>query len=761
MSDFVYENDEQDSFGWRSDPFEGQPIDVPLGDVTGVPRSCVEIADDWVPIIISALERLKYGDMWNGDAADIRRAYQNIDTLQSLLSVGDCVGGNMDYDCINLPLFAPNVDFLPADPFDDPTEIPFGYSTPPWFIESIEDPIYGTQPGDLVVSVFGSLVAFPPVVPVSGVPRFQFTIQGPAEVDLTLVKVLQGGIALIFVDGIPRQWFDMQRFNVGDILNVNTWLETFGFLLDNFTRAASEVPVSLPNAQEYLIEVQMFPRPGLDLSLGYGGAIRKITVCSEEEQIDLSQFVTDVRTNNGNLEVELDSVWEDRGPVDLDDIQDGADLRSNDHVLEYFDLLTASWLPVPNTFFLPVASDGDVPAVTSWDLGADAYTMQAKNAGGSIVARWGTFGNRAYMWGLSGFNLLRSEGSTLASLSANRWFVRDSGTNPIDPAVFTIRGNLGETPLIVHGADGAEPFLARFKDDANNHVVEIGQNGWFSAMQQLIVNDLSSTGAKRGQGRLLGQWVDDTDPSRTARMILQVDDWAAQREAIRAEATGAAVKLGFFGSAAQIKPVVAGSDVFNVMLDLLQSLDGLGLIDNQETMSVADPYGILPVETNYEAYWDVATTQPIATDWSQTHGTWVSGEGFCEAGIATARSMTEIERVVADQAITFDWKIAFTIANLTGGTVRIRVIEETGFADIVFLDTTRSNGTYVIEVPMERHGDADGVTVRLETSDNETADICVHDLWEIGLHGPALDLMRGPDEFIVNTSVVREFNLPA
>lgn len=82
-SDFQYQNDPLDDEGWNSDPFQELRLDVPLGDVTDLPQRCVSISLEWVPYIIAALERLKFGDMWEGDADDVKRAYRNISTLKT------------------------------------------------------------------------------------------------------------------------------------------------------------------------------------------------------------------------------------------------------------------------------------------------------------------------------------------------------------------------------------------------------------------------------------------------------------------------------------------------------------------------------------------------------------------------------------------------------------------------------------------------------------------------------------------------------
>jgi hypothetical protein len=69
----------------------------------------------------------------------------------------------------------------------------------------------------------------------------------------------------------------------------------------------------------------------------------------------------------------------------------------------------------------------------------------------------------------------------------------------------------------------------------------------------LIFELESTTTAKQSAGLLTAEWATATHASRKARVTLSVYDTAV-REAIRAEASGAAAMLGFFGVAAVVRP---------------------------------------------------------------------------------------------------------------------------------------------------------------------------------------------------------------
>lgn len=64
----------------------------------------------------------------------------------------------------------------------------------------------------------------------------------------------------------------------------------------------------------------------------------------------------------------------------------------------------------------------------------------------------------------------------------------------------------------------------------------------------------SSTTINQDAGAITVEWVVATHSTRTARMKLLVSDATTEREGMRIEATGSAVKVGFFGAAAVVKP---------------------------------------------------------------------------------------------------------------------------------------------------------------------------------------------------------------
>lgn len=101
-----------------------------------------------------------------------------------------------------------------------------------------------------------------------------------------------------------------------------------------------------------------------------------------------------------------------------------------------------------------------------------------------------------------------------------------------------------------------------------------GISGQTAPLMQL--QGISSTSTVREMANIDATWADSTDASRKARLVLSAYDTAA-RECIRAEASGTAPMLGFYGVAATARQVLAtgaGATVDNV----ITALQTLGLV---------------------------------------------------------------------------------------------------------------------------------------------------------------------------------------
>lgn len=88
----------------------------------------------------------------------------------------------------------------------------------------------------------------------------------------------------------------------------------------------------------------------------------------------------------------------------------------------------------------------------------------------------------------------------------------------------------------------------------SDRVSELRYNPGVGTSTRFGLNASSATVPDRKQFALDTSWIVSTDASRTARNIFQVGDYGGLREYLRADATGTAVKIGFFGVAAVARP---------------------------------------------------------------------------------------------------------------------------------------------------------------------------------------------------------------
>lgn len=94
----------------------------------------------------------------------------------------------------------------------------------------------------------------------------------------------------------------------------------------------------------------------------------------------------------------------------------------------------------------------------------------------------------------------------------------------------------------------------------------------------------SDTTADRNAARIVVTWVDPTDATRKARVVLGAYDSTTVREAIRYESSGTAALLGVLGAAAVARQVVTGSRGGNAALaSLLTALANFGFITDSTT----------------------------------------------------------------------------------------------------------------------------------------------------------------------------------
>lgn len=220
-----------------------------------------------------------------------------IDVLEAIAHIVDPSGAECLDDeahCRDYPMNSAFIEWNPTNPYINPDEVPDGYATPPFDI---------LEAGDTDVTLYylavGDVMAVsPPIAAGLNFPRFRVTVTGEKEVELHLLTHPFGGDALISVDGdlIPIV-VDLHR----DLTAVPP-------------ESAVEIvqEIQLVGMGVHTIDVTFIPALDNDLiDVGFGGGVRKITICGDEELTSLYR----IRQNEENpciIEEQIDGgAWDE------------------------------------------------------------------------------------------------------------------------------------------------------------------------------------------------------------------------------------------------------------------------------------------------------------------------------------------------------------------------------------------------------------------------------------------------------------------
>lgn len=219
------------------------------------------------------IQLLAFGYYWNQDYAnweDARATGQEI--YQSWIAQIRCDAGSIPVDepqCLDYPNNSPLLDWEPANPFTDPGGIPPGYVAQPWGVVP-DPPVFPYQPGDVISGLFGLPVLTPAVN--QGLARVRIKFNGRGTVEVHIIKVALGGIALLTWDDNPFT----ARF-------IDTSMDFLAIPPESGDEDIQEVTFDTDG--DHHIDVTMLPRFGVEAGfLGYGGGIRKVVLCGPDLQ---------------------------------------------------------------------------------------------------------------------------------------------------------------------------------------------------------------------------------------------------------------------------------------------------------------------------------------------------------------------------------------------------------------------------------------------------------------------------------------------
>lgn len=238
-----------------------------------------------VQALLTTMEMMSWSTRWyspTGQELDRRWIRELASGLSDkLMREDDCPSDPCEDGCID---YLPNTGFIryePNDPFRTPLLVPPGYTYTPWYTNPTI-PLPGVIPTDAMVNQLSVLA---PALPLSGFPRFSFEFDGRGEVEIELVNVPAGGFCVVVLD---ENLFNVKIVNTSsnllDIVSIAGLLAALGIDTEDANVVDTDVvEIEVENVGHHRIDVTFLPNLGGETILGFGGGLRRITLCGFSE----------------------------------------------------------------------------------------------------------------------------------------------------------------------------------------------------------------------------------------------------------------------------------------------------------------------------------------------------------------------------------------------------------------------------------------------------------------------------------------------
>lgn len=212
-------------------------------------------------------------------------------------------------ECYNLPTYANNILYSPANPYIEPDEIPDGYLTQPFLINGQNGNDFpGYEPFDAVVP-FGAItfdVNF--FEDIAGqLPTIQIMVNGSGSVNLRFLSFVQGGLVVVTLDTPPN----LLDILAGIVTGAENIVDLNQDLVSLPPETAKELifPVTIETAGIHTIYAVFLPI--LDdslIPLRFGGGFRGLELCGFLPEGDMG--LQNLRFIDCNLEQQnSDGSW--------------------------------------------------------------------------------------------------------------------------------------------------------------------------------------------------------------------------------------------------------------------------------------------------------------------------------------------------------------------------------------------------------------------------------------------------------------------
>lgn len=214
-------------------------------------------------------------------------------------------------NCINYPPSAPLLQYIPQNPFNEPDLVPEGYISSPFhYNQDFAYPeLLGYQATDVLVQL-DAIPIFGDWGDVLGLqfPTIKLTVTGQGQIELDLLSVQLGGLAIVKVGSPPNIIDLIDGIVETGVVVVDLQQDFTSIPFESDMVISEEIDIdALEPTDVYIVFV-----PKLDAStdfFGFGGGIRQIGLCGLEEIGTM--FVEDIRFNTDEYQLEkrINGIW--------------------------------------------------------------------------------------------------------------------------------------------------------------------------------------------------------------------------------------------------------------------------------------------------------------------------------------------------------------------------------------------------------------------------------------------------------------------
>lgn len=235
----------------------------------------------WRPNNLGVLPSQDWIDMFQAD-------------LESRLMLrGECADPEFECEagCTEYLPDVPFITYAPNNPFSTPDYIPPGYIIPPWYNNPLI-PLPGVIPSDAMVN-FLALPAFLQIPDVleEGLPRCRVHFAGTGELEIEMVKVPQGGLAYITLDGgvIGARIVDLNTISP---LLLDPIEDLLDLILTGDLVNVEVIEIDFDTPGNHFVDITFLPKVSPEVLIGFGGGLRRISLCglSLTEEFPMPQF---------------------------------------------------------------------------------------------------------------------------------------------------------------------------------------------------------------------------------------------------------------------------------------------------------------------------------------------------------------------------------------------------------------------------------------------------------------------------------------